>query len=133
VRVHADSPAARAGLKRLDVIRGLDVTPIHNMAEMADALAKYHPGDKIRLEISRQQGGIGAPYTPERVELTVGQQPVEPPRPPVPNPDVLPPPPSDVEQLQAANARIQQLQQRIEQLEKRVQELEEAIRRQGKK
>lgn len=47
--------AAGAGIKKDDVIVGLDGKAIKNMAELQEALAKHRPGDSVKVKIVRDK------------------------------------------------------------------------------
>ena len=57
VRVTAletDSPAARAGLQKNDIILSLNSIPINNRASLIGAIRAHKPGDLIKIDYSRQ-------------------------------------------------------------------------------
>ena len=68
VRVVAGSPADRAGLKRLDVIRGIDGQPITSESTLGRVLSTHKPGDVVTLSVRR--GG----QTMD-VRVTLGERP----------------------------------------------------------
>lgn len=47
--------AAAADLKVNDVIIGLNGTPVHKMADLQGALAKFHPGQSVKVKIMRDK------------------------------------------------------------------------------
>lgn len=65
--VQADSPAGRGGLKRGDVIRTLDASPITNAQEFLNRITRYRPGESIALVVLRD----GRPL---RISCTLGRR-----------------------------------------------------------
>jgi S1-C subfamily serine protease len=51
--VLSNGPAAQAGLRAGDVITAIDGRPVRTMAELADRLSGYRPGDSITVTINR--------------------------------------------------------------------------------
>lgn len=54
VEVNAGSPAAKAGLKPGDVILAIDGRVLEELAGMIDAMKMRQPGDKVKLDVLRQ-------------------------------------------------------------------------------
>jgi serine protease Do len=52
-RVLADSPAARAGLKRGDVITRVDNRQVEDETDLYNCLSHYRPGEKARIHVLR--------------------------------------------------------------------------------
>ena len=72
--VQVESPAGRGGLKRGDIIRTLDVGPIHNAQDFLNRITGYRPGESVSLFILRD----GVPLT---ISCTLDRRPKQP-RPP---------------------------------------------------
>jgi serine protease Do len=53
-RIVADSAAANAGLSVNDVVQALNEHPIHRAEELIETLRRLKPGDKVKVEISRE-------------------------------------------------------------------------------
>ncbi len=143
LRVHPGGPGDKAGLQVGDAILSLSGMRIGQMADLANLLDIYKPGDKVSLEVFRNGQA-------EKVQLTLGLRPspaelatepaaalpTPPPQPTLPpQPQVLVPPPQVLAppgegpaltppQSAAGQLRIEQLQERIDQLERRVERLE---------
>jgi hypothetical protein len=143
LRVHPGGPGDKAGLQPGDTILSLGGMRIGQMADMANLLDVYKPGEKVSLQIFRNG-------QTEKIELTLGMRPtpgdlasepvgVPPVGPPLPafppRPQVLVPPPQVIAppsegpalaspQPTSDRVRIEQLQQRVDQLERRLQRLE---------
>jgi putative serine protease PepD len=66
--VQPDSPAARAGLQRGDLIKSVDGKPVASSEDVVSAISSHKPGDKITLGIER--GGSS-----KTVSVTLEQQP----------------------------------------------------------
>ena len=144
LRVHPGGPGEKAGLRVGDAILSLGGMRIAQMADLANLLDIYKPGDKVLLEVFRSSGQS------EKIELTLGLRPgpaelatapdgTQPAQPPQfalpPQPQVLVPPPQVIAppgegpaltppQATADQLRIEQLQQRIDRLERRLERLE---------
>jgi len=115
LEIHAGSPAAKAGLRPKDLVTGLADIRIRQMADMADVLELYAPGDSLLFEVLRNG-------QTSKIKVTMGRRPAAQADPPPP----ADPPPAD-------DARVEQLQRRIEQLERRVAELERLVGELSKK
>src|SRR5690242_8812253 len=48
--VTANGPAAKAGLKRGDVITKVDDKDIHDFEDLLNALSQHRPGQKVKIE-----------------------------------------------------------------------------------
>jgi membrane-associated protease RseP (regulator of RpoE activity) len=57
VEVTADSPAAKAGLERGDLILAVDDQKLDAQHDLADVIAGYQPGDTVRLTVERPGEG----------------------------------------------------------------------------
>ena len=57
------SPAKAAGIEKGDVIKAINDVAIHNFAELQNQLARYRPGDKVKVTIDRN--GTQKTYTVE--------------------------------------------------------------------
>ena len=53
VEVVANSPAAKAGLRRGDVITNADHTPVKSVDDLLNIIGTHPPGDTIRISVSR--------------------------------------------------------------------------------
>lgn len=62
-RVMRASAAETAGLQRNDVILSVDGVPVSTTHELSDTIARRWPGDKIELEIKRDERKIRLPIT----------------------------------------------------------------------
>lgn len=58
VQVYTNSPATAAGLKEGDIIVGVNDDKINNMQELTSKLFQHRPGDKITVEIVRDNATI---------------------------------------------------------------------------
>ncbi len=70
-QVEAGSPAAEAGLKPGDVILGINGKPVESYDAFRNQIATMQPGDKVRLDISREGKSLELP-------VTLGERPTEP-------------------------------------------------------
>jgi S1-C subfamily serine protease len=66
--VTANGPAARAGLKRGDIITKVDDKDIHDFEDLLNALSQHRPGQKVDLEVMRNG-------QPKELSVTLGRQP----------------------------------------------------------
>jgi len=76
--VHAQGPAARAGIKRGDILLDLEGIPLTSSSSYHDALAEYTPSDRIRITIlrnkKRQQVHVQATAFPKGLALEIVRQ-----------------------------------------------------------
>ena len=136
LEIRPGTPAEKAGLRPKDLVTGLAGIRIRQMADMADVLELYTPGDSLEFEILRNGQTSKIKVTlgrrPDTVPAPPPVVPVQPPahvvEPPV-GPKLSDPvvPPADDTTL------VEKLQRRIEQLERRVAELERLIAESSKK
>src|SRR5438128_12403268 len=49
--VAPNGPAAKAGLKRGDIITKVDDKDIHNFEDLLNALSQHRPGQKVNIEV----------------------------------------------------------------------------------
>ncbi|MDP9222261.1 MAG: trypsin-like peptidase domain-containing protein, partial [Actinomycetota bacterium] len=61
-------PAASSGLRRGDVIRSVDASPVTSAAGLTHVLAQHSPGDRVNLHVLRSTGEI-------TILVTLGQRP----------------------------------------------------------
>jgi S1-C subfamily serine protease len=108
-----NSPAARAGLRRSDVITALDDKSIRNPAELREAIQKAGAGKEIALHVTRGEKDVTLKATLR--DGTFG---------PLSTPGVERLPILDLESMRDASRRIQELERRVEDLEKRLRQLE---------
>src|ERR671937_79416 len=62
-KVEPKSPAAVAGLRPGDIIRGFNQTPIYNPVALLEYISK-HPKDNLVLHVERNGGKLNIPVTP---------------------------------------------------------------------
>jgi regulator of sigma E protease len=62
-QVEPSTPAAAAGLRKGDIIRGFDQTPIYNPIALLEYISK-HPEDQIVLHVERDGATLGVPVKP---------------------------------------------------------------------
>ena len=62
-QVEPNTPAAAAGLRKGDVIRGFDQTPIYNPIALLEYISK-HPEDQIVLHVERDGAPLDVPVKP---------------------------------------------------------------------
>jgi len=70
-KVEPDTPAAVAGLRPRDIIRGFNQTPIYNPIALLEYISK-HPNDQLVLHVERNGTRLDAPVKP-RLLLTEGE------------------------------------------------------------
>jgi serine protease Do len=73
-RVREKSPAARAGVRRGDVVTQLDRRPIHGAREFYEMLESATPGQELRIDLVREGGPIAVSLRAEVVPDTVVTQ-----------------------------------------------------------
>ena len=56
VAVQRGSPAAKAGLRRGDIILEVNDAEVNDAQALRDALAKFKPGDEVQIRIARGEG-----------------------------------------------------------------------------
>ncbi len=61
--VNAGSAAEEAGLRKGDVLTGIDSKPVAKMAELQEQLAQHKPGDKVRISYIRDKKQHSAEVT----------------------------------------------------------------------
>ena len=109
-----NSPAAKAGLRRDDVITAVDDRPVKGPADLRDAVQKAGPGKEVTLQVVRgkerlaikatlREGAFGFFVTPGEDRF----------------------PTVDVESMVDQGRRIRELERRVEELEKRLRTLEQ--------
>jgi regulator of sigma E protease len=62
-QVEPNTPAAAAGLRKGDIIRGFDQTPIYNPIALLEYISK-HPKDQIVLHVERDRATLDVPVKP---------------------------------------------------------------------
>ncbi len=67
-QVIADGPAEAGGLRSGDVVHSVGGTPVHNTAQLLNAVAALKPGSRAALGVVRDNARIG-------VDVTVGKRP----------------------------------------------------------
>ncbi|MBW2029598.1 MAG: trypsin-like peptidase domain-containing protein [Deltaproteobacteria bacterium] len=76
--VHPQGPAARAGIKRGDILLDLEGIPLTSSSSYHDALAEYTPSDKIKITVlrgkKRQQVRVQATAFPKDLALEIVRQ-----------------------------------------------------------
>jgi predicted metalloprotease with PDZ domain len=126
LQVHAAGPGAKAGLQAQDLITSAAGQRVRAVAEMAEMLEVLKPGDKLLLDVQRDNASL-------KVEVVLGQQPSATPllnsaekdTPATSKPTVLDFP--EIKPPENDHARIEALEQRIKQLEGRIEQLEKAM------
>lgn len=68
VKVMADSPAQKAGMKESDVIKQVDGNKVNNVRELLNIVAKAEPGKKMKLTVLRDKKELV-------VDVVVGERP----------------------------------------------------------
>lgn len=66
VQVKANSPASKAGLMKKDIILSIDGTPLEKMCDLRCYIYEKEPGDKVILQVLRNQRKM-------TVEVTLGR------------------------------------------------------------
>src|SRR5439155_7589447 len=61
--VESNTPAAAAGLRSGDIIRGFDQTPIYNPIALLEYISK-HPKDQLVLHVEREGARFDVPVKP---------------------------------------------------------------------
>lgn len=56
--VETGGPADRAGFRRLDMIRAIDGLRVRNGRDLLEALAKRQAGDKVKVEVFRDESSV---------------------------------------------------------------------------
>ena len=69
VAVTAGGPAQQAGILVGDPVLSLDGTAVPDTQTLIEAIAKHHPGDKVKIQVQHQDG------TKATLSLTLGQLP----------------------------------------------------------
>jgi len=67
-QVAVGSPAARAGLRRFDIITAIDGVPLQGDSALAQAVNKHKPGDTLTLKVIRGDQAL-------EVRVTLGEMP----------------------------------------------------------
>jgi S1-C subfamily serine protease len=71
VQVQPGSPAASAGLRQGDIITALDGHAVTGMEDLAGALVRHQPGDRVELTVHRDSGQV-------HLHITLAQAPPSP-------------------------------------------------------
>jgi membrane-associated protease RseP (regulator of RpoE activity) len=141
LEVYPNSPAAKAGFQKQDLITSLGGVRIRQMTDLSDLLDTFPPEKKVEFELQRD----GKPL---KVQVTMGRrtgaantvpnvpETIPPPRgeaiPPPPEPEVVSRPPpekaaSSADSSPTGASRIEELQRKVDALEARVAELERRL------
>jgi serine protease Do len=108
-----NSPAAKAGLKRDDVITAVEDRPVRAPADLRDAVQKAGTGKEVAVQVVRGKEKLSVVATLREgvfgFFLTPGEDRF---------------PTADVESMFEHGRRVRELERRIEELEKRLGELE---------
>jgi membrane-associated protease RseP (regulator of RpoE activity) len=70
IGIDAGSPAAKNGLKKNDLITGVDGVRIRQLTEMADVMSLYYPGQTVEFEVIRDN-------KPMKLKVTLGRRPTQ--------------------------------------------------------
>jgi regulator of sigma E protease len=62
-KVEPNTPAAAAGLRSRDIIRGFNQTPIYNPIGLLEYISK-HPNDQLVLQVEREEARFDVPVKP---------------------------------------------------------------------
>ena len=73
-KVQADSPAAKAGIQKGDIIRGFNHTPMYNTEALQDYIKK-HPEETLTLDVERGGSRIEVPVKPQPLPTDGKMQP----------------------------------------------------------
>ena len=73
--VVAGSPAAKAGLKKGDVVTAVNGTAVNDQHTLRDAVQQFKVGDEIALTIVK--GTANGPTESREVKVTLAQRPAE--------------------------------------------------------
>jgi membrane-associated protease RseP (regulator of RpoE activity) len=137
LEVRPNSPAAKAGLRKQDLITNLAGVRVRQMTDLADVLATLAPDKTFEVELIRE----GRPL---KVQAMMGRRPAEdnpsnqPEMVPLPTGEAIPAPPepgigseSSLPKIlpspRSKEARVEELQRRVDELEARVAELERKL------
>ena len=70
LEISRNSPAEKAGLRRLDVITTFNITPMETVEDLTSALEQQKVGQEIKLTILRGE-------SKQTVSVTLGERPQE--------------------------------------------------------
>lgn len=84
--VYPESPAARAGIARGDVLAALDARPVADAVELRRSIAEREPGDEVAIEVRRGDETLGIKVGLGRIPESVPPGPLPPARRADPNP-----------------------------------------------
>jgi hypothetical protein len=140
-KVIPGGPAEKAGLRKGDLITGLDRIRVRQIADFAAIVEQAAPGTSLTFEVLRAENRLkidvvfGSRSGKERERMQpptlVLPAPDGAPAPPEAKPPRTPnPPPTATVRPIDDHARIEMLERRVEQLERRIEQLERAISRQ---
>ncbi len=74
VQVKANSPASKAGLMQKDIILSIDGTPLEKMCDLRCYIYEKEPGDKVTLQVLRNQRKMTVEVTLGRCVIGDGSQ-----------------------------------------------------------